>query len=137
MAEPASAGFFARVARAFMPGRSRGPAESGRDIIPLMSDLPVACSLPAPELREREATVLAKIRARVQEVKDLDSGYALRFDPEEALLADLATLIDLERQCCPFLRFGLEVLPANGPIWLELTGPEGTRELLRTVLNLP
>jgi hypothetical protein len=45
-------------------------------------------------------------------------------------------LIDLERQCCPFLRFELKVLPANGPIWLELTGPEGTRDFLRTVLNL-
>ena len=102
-----------------------------------MTDLPVACALSTPELREREQTVFAKVRARVQEVRDLDSGYALRFDPEDAVLADLATLIDLERQCCPFLRFELQVLPANGPVWLELSGPEGTRDFLRTVLNLP
>ena len=101
------------------------------------TDLPVACALSTPELREREQTVLAKMRERVQEVRDLDSGYALRFAPEGAILADLATLIDLERQCCPFLRFELQVLPANGPVWLELTGPEGTRDFLRTVLNLP
>jgi hypothetical protein len=98
--------------------------------------LPVACSLTTPELHEREQTVLAKIRTRILEVRDLDSGFALRFAPEDAVLADLATLIDLERQCCPFLRFELKVLPANGPIWLELTGPEGTREFLRTVLDL-
>lgn len=102
-----------------------------------MTALPVACSLSTPELREREQTVLAKIRAQVREVRGLDSGYALRFDPEDAVLADLATLIDLERRCCPFLRFELQVLPANGPIWLELTGPEGTRDFLRTILNLP
>jgi len=101
-----------------------------------MTDLPVACALSTPELREREQTVLAKVRARVREVRDLDSGYALRFDPEGAVLADLATLIDLERQCCPFLRFELQVLPASGPVWLELSGPEGTRDFLRTVLNL-
>jgi hypothetical protein len=100
-------------------------------------NLPVACALSTPELREREQTVLAKIRARVEEVQDLDSGYALRFAPESALLADLATLIDLERQCCPFLRFELQVLPASGPIWLQLTGSEGTRDFLRTVLDLP
>lgn len=70
-------------------------------------------------------------------MRDLDSGYALRFAPEDALLPDLATLIDLERQCCPFLTFDLKVLPANGPIWLELTGPEGTRDFLRTILELP
>jgi hypothetical protein len=102
-----------------------------------MTDLPVACALSTPELREREQTVLAKIGARVREVRDLDNGYALRFDPEGAVLADLATLIDLERQCCPFLRFELQVLPASGPVWLELSGPEGTRDFLRTVLNLP
>jgi hypothetical protein len=102
-----------------------------------MTALPVACSLTAPELREREATVLASVRARVREVRDLESGYALRFDSEEGLLAELATLIDLERQCCPFLRFDLAVLPANGPIWLELTGPAGTRDFLRTILELP
>ncbi len=101
-----------------------------------MTDLPVACALSTPELREREQTVLAKIGARVREVRDLDNGYALRFDPEGAVLADLATLIDLERQCCPFLRFELQVLPASGPVWLELSGPEGTRDFLRTVLNL-
>ena len=70
-------------------------------------------------------------------MQDLDSGYALRFAPEDAVLPDLATLIELERQCCPFLRFELKVLPASGPIWLELSGPEGTREFLRTILDLP
>ena len=103
----------------------------------MMTDLPVACSLTTPELRQREQTVLARIRSQAREVRDLDSGYALRFAPEDAVLPDLATLIDLERQCCPFLRFELQVLPANGPIWLELTGPEGTRDFLRTVLQLP
>jgi hypothetical protein len=101
-----------------------------------MADLPVACSLSAPELREREQTVLAKVRSQAREVRELDSGYALRFAPEDAVLSDLATLIELERQCCPFLRFELKVLPANGPIWLELTGPEGTRDFLRTILEL-
>ena len=74
-----------------------------------MADLPVACSLTEPELREREATVLASVQAR-------DSGYALRFDPEEDLIPEIATLIDLERRCCPFLRFGLTVSSGNGPV---------------------
>lgn len=99
--------------------------------------LPVACSLTEPELRDREATTLASVRARVREVEERESGYALRFEPEEGLIPEIATLIDLERRCCPFLRFGLTVTPGNGPVWLELTGPEGTRELLRTILDLP
>jgi hypothetical protein len=102
-----------------------------------MTDLPVACALTAPELRERRATVLAAIRGRVREVRELPSGLALRFDPGAEILADLATMIELERRCCPFLRFDLQVLPASGPVWLELTGPEGTRDFLRDTLDLP
>ena len=101
-----------------------------------MADLPIACSLTGPELRERRETVLAAVRARVQEVRELKSGMALRFDPGGGVLAALAELIDLERQCCPFLQFDLRVLPANGPVWLELTGPDGTREFLRDLLEV-
>lgn len=70
-------------------------------------------------------------------MEERGSGYALRFDPEESLIPEIATLIDLERRCCPFLRFGLSVEPADGPVWLELTGPGGTKEFLRTILDLP
>ena len=101
-----------------------------------MADLPIACSLTGPELRERRETVLAAVRSRVREVREIESGMALRFDPEGNVLSALAELIELERQCCPFLQFALRVLPANGPLWLELTGPGGTREFLRDVLEI-
>jgi hypothetical protein len=41
----------------------------------------------------------------------------------------------LLRQCCPFLRFAITVEPGNGPIWLEMTGPEGTKEFLATTFT--
>jgi hypothetical protein len=99
-------------------------------------DPPVACLLTEPELRERRRTVLADFRAAQLEVRDLADGYAFRFAPGSREIAGLAELIDLERQCCPFLRFRLTVEPAGGPLWLELTGPEGTREMLAHELGL-
>jgi hypothetical protein len=42
----------------------------------------------------------------------------------------LATMIDAERRCCPFLRFQVLAEPDNGPVWLEVTGPAGTRDFL-------
>ena len=42
-----------------------------------------------------------------------------------------------QRKCCSFLRFALVVAPGEGPVWLELTGPEGTKELLRGILEIP
>ena len=93
-------------------------------------DLPIACSLTAPELQERRAGVLQKVRAAALEVKESENGFAYRFPSDGSLLADLSTLIQLEHQCCPFLRFSLIVEPGDGPVWLELTGPPGTKEFL-------
>jgi len=35
----------------------------------------------------------------------------------------------------PVLKFTIRVEPGDGAIWLEMTGPEGTKELLVEVFN--
>lgn len=95
--------------------------------------LPVACSLSAPELRAREAGLLTSVAARVEERLEIEEGLRLRFAVSDVLLADLTELITLERRCCPFLRFALVVEAGGGPLWLELSGPSGTRAFLSTL----
>ena len=93
-------------------------------------DLPIACTLTAPELQERRRTVLQKVRSAVVEVRELENGYAYSFPSAERWLVEVVGLIDLERQCCPFLRFQLTVEENGGPLWLKMTGPKGTKEFL-------
>ena len=100
-----------------------------------MIDIAVACSLTAPELQQRRAAVLKKVRAAALEVKEKEDGFAYRFPSDSVLLADLFTLIQLEHQCCPFLKFTLIVEAGDGPTWLELTGPAGTKEFLTSMLE--
>ena len=69
------------------------------------------------------------------ETKELDDGYAYRFPSGGNWIADLAQLITFERECCPFLRFNLRLEPAEGPVWLELTGPEGTKSFLQSLFS--
>ena len=69
------------------------------------------------------------------ETKELDHGYAYRFPSGANWIAELAQLITFERECCPFLLFQLRLEPANGPLWLELTGPEGTKEFLLSLFT--
>ena len=99
-----------------------------------MADLPVACTLIEPELAARRAGVLAAIRRDQQEARWLPDGLALRFAAEPDRLATLAAFIALEHRCCAFLRFRLTVEPGGGPIWLELSGPPGTRDFLAAEL---
>jgi len=100
-----------------------------------MSTLPIACSLTTPELQARRTEVLQKARAAALEVKEKEDGFAYRFPSNESLLVDLLTLIQLEHQCCPFLKITLIVEAGAGPIWLELTGPPGTKEFLSSIFE--
>ena len=42
----------------------------------------------------------------------------------------IAEWIGLERACCPFLRFALDVEPNIGAVWLRLTGTARVKEFI-------
>lgn len=62
------------------------------------------------------------------------NGYALRFAPDA--LESLARFIANERKCCPFVTFELELKSGGGPLWLRMTGPKGTAEVLEAELGV-
>ncbi len=97
--------------------------------------LPLACSLTDSALQERRRDVLQKVRNAVTETRELEDGYSYYLPAGEEWLTELAHLVNLERQCCPFLRLRITVEPGNGPLWLELTGPPGTKDFLETTFN--
>ena len=95
-----------------------------------MDSLPVACSLSPSELQERRLTVLQKFRRAVSEAQEIENGFIYRLPANGAVLKELADLVELEHKCCPFLRFTITVEPADGPVFLEISGLEGTKEFL-------
>lgn len=99
----------------------------------------VRCNLNAltPEERMLHAKSTAALKLAIKEQRELPDGYKVRF-----LLSDLSPFTVMEwvaheRRCCPFLRFNLEFEPENGPAWLTLTGPEGTKEVLKGAFQKP
>jgi hypothetical protein len=101
-------------------------------------DPPLACvmaAIPEAERSSHAALASALLVERVQERRDLPDGYAFRF--EAGALVDLARFLANERRCCPFLSFEIAVAPSDGPVWLRMTGPDGTRELLAHELPAP
>jgi hypothetical protein len=98
---------------------------------------PLACVPAAISAAERSTHfgLARKLFAELaRERKDLPQGYAFRFEAGE--LEAISRFIANERKCCPFMTFELEIAPAAGPIWLRMTGPEGTRAVLDAELNL-
>jgi hypothetical protein len=47
-----------------------------------------------------------------------------------------AEFISLERLCCPFFNFVLEVEPESGPLWLKMTGQDGVKQFLQAEFNV-
>lgn len=97
--------------------------------------LVVACSLTGPELQERRSNVLRKVGRSVVETVEVENGYSYRFPADDEWLVELVNLVRLERCCCPFLAFKISAEPGGGSIWLELTGPGGTKEFLSSFLR--
>ena len=97
--------------------------------------LPIACTLTPAEVTTMRSGLLPGLVARASAVEQIPGGLRWRFDPRVDLVKEVAAVIEAERRCCRFLRFVLLVEPADGPVWLEVTGPEGTENFLSTLLD--
>jgi len=88
-------------------------------------------AIPAQQ-RQGHIALTELLFAQVEERQALADGYAFRLPA--ALLQTAAQFVSLERLCCPFFSFNLEV--NDDRLWLKLTGPEGAKELLETEFGI-
>jgi hypothetical protein len=93
--------------------------------------IPLACvpaAIPAAARSAHFELLKRLFGAEARERREHPDGYAFRFDADA--WSDVARWIDNERHCCPFLRFDIELQPADGEIWVRLRGPEGVHAFL-------
>ena len=85
----------------------------------------------AAEQRPAHLATSRELFARIEEVRELEGGYEFRLADGPDLLTKIAEFVSLEKLCCPFLRFAIEVEPEGGPVWLRLSGREGVKAFIR------
>ena len=100
----------------------------------LPSPQPIACTLTQAELATRRNNLLPGLLSRADLTETIPGGFRWSFSETNGLLNDIASVIEAERRCCRFVRFRLTLEPDGGPLWMEVTGPEGTQEFLGSVL---
>jgi hypothetical protein len=100
------------------------------------AETPLACDLDAISAgaRPRYNELRGMLAAAAAGKRDLPDGVAIQISTERMALAHLAEWISLERKCCPFFTFKIEVAPNSGPVWVSLTGPAGVKEFLSQAL---
>lgn len=97
----------------------------------------IACvpsAIPAAERASHFALAHELFHELAQERAELRDGYAFRFEPD--VFEAVARFVANERKCCPFMNFELSLARESGPVWLRMTGPAGTREVVQAELGL-
>ena len=101
-------------------------------------EVPLACrwSVLSAVQQERQRVLYRQLRANVQEVVELEDGYAFRHSSDRAVLLAVAEFVANERLCCPFFEFGITVERDGGPVGLRMRGEGEAKRLLEAETGL-
>jgi hypothetical protein len=103
-----------------------------------MTEAVLACNANAftPEQRARYGELKRGLLPRASSILDVPNGLEMTHDADTQTILELAEFATLERLCCPFLTFNLEIAPNDAGSKLTLTGPDGTSSFLRHELGI-
>lgn len=101
------------------------------------TDPPVACQLRAldAEQRKRQKELLGIVRGKIQQTVELLDGFALQVPNDHATFMEVAEWVSLERRCCAFAEFVLE-MRLDDTIWVTVTGRPGAKEVLAAEMGI-
>src|SRR4051812_12866403 len=96
---------------------------------------PFACLMNGiePSAREPHLANARELFASTTDIQELSNGYKFRLPPSSLL--HVARFVELERLCCPFLGFVIEVEREGGEVLLSLTGREGVKDFIKTEIS--
>lgn len=94
----------------------------------------VPSAIPAGQRLQHFALARQLFTRRALERRDLPDGYEIRFAQDD--FEAVTRFATNERLCCPFLQVDIRAEPDAGSLWLRMTGPPGTREVLEAELSL-
>ena len=96
-----------------------------------MAEIKLTCKLTTPELQQRKKTVIAELKNQVLEKIETENGFKYKFEGSDKMLDLLGSFIKTERLCCDFFVFALTASGDTTFTWLELSGPEGTKDFIK------
>lgn len=99
-------------------------------------DKTLSCKLSSPELQKRKETVLASLKKQVLGKKELEDGFAFRFNGSDKMIDELIEFIKTERECCGFFTFNLSISGDKNEAWLEMRSKDGGKDFITNEMGL-
>jgi hypothetical protein len=97
---------------------------------------PVACSLSAADAETRQAQWRGLLSRAAVSRTTIAGGMRVERRPESNIRAELARLVELERECCPFLELTIEETK-EGALALSVTAPTDAEGIVKELLAQP
>ncbi|WP_162902995.1 hypothetical protein [Taibaiella koreensis] len=94
----------------------------------------MACRLTTPELQKRKASVIASLKKKITQRKELPEGFAYLFAATDNTIDELTAFIKTERLCCDFFDFSLSF--EGDALWLTITGGPGVKAFITEEIGL-
>ena len=93
----------------------------------------LACDLSALDAaqRARHSALRAELRARRLDAREVADGYEFSYPAEPETIVKLAEFVTLERRCCPFFDFALDVTAGAVTMRFVMSGGPGVKEFIR------
>lgn len=102
------------------------------------SEPPIACKREAGAFTVQQKTryqfLRQQLREKLQTIVELPDGYALQLPADTSTIMLAAEFVTLERRCCDFFHFHIDIEPKGGPLRLELTGNQHIKGFLEEEL---
>src|SRR5260370_759312 len=97
-----------------------------------------ACNMKAlsPEQRQHHQKLSRDLGSAVMARRELPDGYTYQINSAQMPVVDIAEWIALERKCCPFFRFRLDVKGNDDIVGLSLQGAEGVKKFIEMEIHI-
>lgn len=103
--------------------------ENSSEMKKVVEETKLSCKLTTPELQQRKKTVVAELKNQLLGKSETERGFKYKFAGTDQMLDLLNHFVKTERLCCDFFVFHLTV--ASDVVWLELSGPEDTKDFIK------
>ena len=101
----------------------------------MTATLPIACRLSVDQLAAERETLLLGLADHAVQRTALPRGMRLRFRATAERMRQIDAVVRREQGCCPFLQFRVGLALGGSALTLDVTGPEGTGELLERLVG--
>lgn len=90
----------------------------------------LSCSLLPDELQDRLDFLKEDLFPKVTHKEKSDNGIVFFFEDKDEIAKQLMEFVAAEKQCCPFFKFDLSVLPFQKGLALKISGGEGVLDFM-------